>query len=135
MEEGGKSDLSVHAHASLPLEEEQMSLTQELPNAFNQTVQQRSSNDYGTSGNFAKQRLEQSMGINTWNYKNSMMNLNSMFKKKQVAAQTGGDFNTNQSNRKKTTRLFNVQNQSTNSFLKASDVLLNPFSMSERNTD
>ena len=33
---------------------------------------------------------------------------------------------------KKTNRLFNVSNQSSSAFLKASDVLLNPFSLNER---
>ena len=36
---------------------------------------------------------------------------------------------------KKITRLFNVTNQSSISFLKASNVLLNPFSMNERKMD
>ena len=36
---------------------------------------------------------------------------------------------------KKTTRLFNVSNQPSSAFIKASDVLLNPFTLSERKTD
>ena len=58
-----------------------------------------------------------------------------MFKKQANFGSAGSKLQNANSNRKKTARLFNVQNQSTNSFLKASDVLLNPFSMSERKND
>ena len=37
--------------------------------------------------------------------------------------------------RKKTNRLFNVANQSQAAFVRASDVLIHPFNLSERPTD
>ena len=110
--------------------------------AFNATAGGQPTNDYSAFG--GDTTCGGPRGDNTtggaYRQRTVSMNLSSMFKKQVVGGSAGSKIqntqNNNQnSNRKKTTRLFNVQNQSTNSFLKASDVLLSPFSMSERKTD